>query len=261
MRYEKLLWTVVLVGVVFPGYFAIGLHQDPLEAHRLDCWVDRSLPFVSPWMFAYGGVYTALLLPIFVVRDSVLFRRTALAYMFTLVCSYAVFLVFPVTTKGFRPEVPTLDTRVFWQWGAALNYTIDPPMNCFPSLHVGTMTLATLASWRADRKVGYVGGVVAVVIALSTMLVKQHYIADVLAGAGLAGVSYAIFIRGWTPGDKKELEVRMPRWCGVLYVGLYLLAIFGVLFPLYHFGVKPWEKSLRGGAPVSRDLAPVSSAR
>jgi membrane-associated phospholipid phosphatase len=255
VRYEKLIWTLALVGVVFPGYFAIGLHQNPDTASHLNYRIDDWIPFCPKWMFAYGGVYTALLLPIFVVRDPALFRRTALAYFFTLICSYAFFLACPVTTKGFRPEVSTLDTRIFWQWGAALNYTIDPPMNSFPSLHVGTMTLATLISWRADKKVGYAAVVVAVIIALSTMLVKQHYLADVVAGAGLALVAYAIFIRGWSPGTKSELEIRMPRWCVLLYVGLYLLAIFGLLLPLYLLHVNPWESKKFG------DVAPVSSAR
>lgn len=254
MRHEKVLWTLALIGVVFPGYFAIGLTQDPEKARTLATPLDNAIPFSPAWMFVYGGVYTALLLPCFVVKDTALFRRTALAYLFTLVCSYFVFALFPVTTKHFRPEVSALDTRIFWQWGAALNYTIDPPMNCFPSLHVGTMTLATLATWRADRNVGYAAALVALLIAVSTLLVKQHYVADVFAGAALAVLAYEIFIASWTPGEKPASEIRQPRWGVLLYLGLYLFAIFGILLPLYLLGVEPWKKPAK-----ETHVAPVGS--
>jgi membrane-associated phospholipid phosphatase len=250
VRHEKLAWTAALVGVVFPGYFAIGLNQDPQLAHTLATRLDLAIPFSPAWMFAYGGVYTALLLPCFVVKCDRLFRRVALAYLFALLVSYATFAIFPVTTgrDHFRPDPASLDTTVFWVWGAALNYTIDPPMNCFPSLHVATMTLATLATWRADRLVGAFAAVVAVIISLSTLLVKQHYIADVLAGAALAFVGWAIFIRPYDPRGQKPEEIRQPRWGVLIYLGLYLFALFGVLYPLYVKGVRPWVKD--GVAPV-----------
>ena len=59
-----------------------------------------------------------------------------------------------------EPEVATVDTDTFWGWGAAVNYTLDPPLNSFPSLHVGTMTLATLVAFRVDRVMGALGFVV-----------------------------------------------------------------------------------------------------
>jgi membrane-associated phospholipid phosphatase len=249
VRYEKLLWTLALVCVVFPGYWAIGLHQDPEHAHRLVTALDNAVPYRPEWMFVYGGVYTALLLPCFVVKDDALFRRVALAYLFTLLVSFAVFLAYPVTTAHFRPEVATLDTRIFWQWGAALNYTIDPPMNCFPSLHVGTMTLATLVTLRVDKVIGSLAVAIALLIALSTLLVKQHYLADVFAGAAVATLAYNLFIKDWDPAGKSEMEIRQPRWAVLLYFGLYLFAIVGILLPLYIKDVKPWVK----------DVAPVSS--
>jgi len=249
LRHEKAIWSVVLWCVVFPGYYAIGLHQDPSHAHRLASRIDHAIPFNPLWMWAYAGVYTALLLPLFVVRCNRLFRRVALAYLGALLVSYVCYLVYPVTTEGFRPAVETIDTREFWCWGAALNFTLDPPMNCFPSLHVATITLATLAALRADRVIGVVALVIAILITVSTLFVKQHYLADVVAGAALAFASYAIFIRGYDPMGQKPEEIRRPRWAFLLYLGLYLFALFGILWPLYMKDVKPWIKA-EAVAPV-----------
>ena len=243
MRHEKLALSAALVALFVGGYYAIGHAQDPARAHILATRFDRALPYAPAWMFVYGGVYTALLLPLFVVKHAGLFRRVAAAYLVTLVVSFATFLVYPVTTRGFRPEVATLDARIFWQWGAALNYTLDPPLNSFPSLHVGTMTLATLIALKVDRLVGLFASAIALLIALSTMLVKQHYLADVLAGAAVAFFAYNFFIARWDASRLAPEEVRQPRRMVLLYVAAYLFAIFGVLLPLYLAGVKPWEKT------------------
>jgi membrane-associated phospholipid phosphatase len=253
VRYEKLVWLTLLAAIFVGGYYAIGLSQDPEKAHTLLTRFDAALPFAPAWMFAYGGVYTALLLPIFIVKDARLFRRVALAYFFVLVVSFTCFLAYPVTTRGFRPDIATLDTRVFWEWGAALNYTLDPPMNSFPSLHVGTMTLATLVALKVDRMVGAFASVIAVVIALSTMLVKQHYVADVVAGAAVALAAYNLVVAPWERGSLTDEQVRQPRRWVVYYVLAYLIVILGVLLPLYLKGVKPWEKARDGS------LAPVGS--
>ena len=239
---EKLVWLALLGTIFVGGYYAIALHQDPAQAHTLLTRFDAAMPFSPPWMFAYGGVYTALLLPIFIVKDTPLFRRVALSYFFVLVVSFASFVAYPVTTRGFRPDIATLDTRVFWEWGAALNYTLDPPMNSFPSLHVGTMTLATLIALKVDRMVGAFASVIAVVISLSTMLVKQHYVADVLAGAAVAAVAYRVFIAPWDRGELTDEQIRQPRRYVVYYILAYFVVILGILLPLYLRGVKPWEK-------------------
>jgi membrane-associated phospholipid phosphatase len=181
------------------------------------------------------------LLPCFVVRCDRLFRRVALGFIFVLIASYLSFALLPVTTHGFRPEVATLDTTRFVEWGAALNFTCDPPMNCFPSLHVATIVIAALSAFKADRLVGAGAFVLAGVISFSTLMVKQHYLADVVAGALLAGVGYFLCIHRYEPEGKSELEVRYTRWGVACYFGVYVFAVTCVLVPMYEMGFKPWE--------------------
>ena len=86
---EKAILSIALIGLFIGGYYAIGLHQDPTKAHTLATRLDRALLFKPAWMFAYGGVYTALLLPLFVVENGDLFRRVVVSYFAVLVVSFA----------------------------------------------------------------------------------------------------------------------------------------------------------------------------
>ena len=66
---------------------------------------------------------------------------------------------------------------------------MDKPYNHFPSLHVAFSWLAVHASQVSRRtRVGL--AVLAVGISVSTLFVKQHYIADVLYGFGLAWTAW-----------------------------------------------------------------------
>ena len=67
-------------------------------------------------------------------------------------------------------------------------YSSDQPYNAFPSLHAGFSILAVLSLNRSMP--GYKALVVwGILIAVSTVFVKQHYVLDVLGGSLLAAVS------------------------------------------------------------------------
>jgi membrane-associated phospholipid phosphatase len=72
-----------------------------------------------------------------------------------------------------------------------LIYAIDKPFNGFPSLHVSSAVLLWLYLGQFGRRAGRIGLMVAVVTAVSTLLIKQHVLADV-AGGALVGVTGAL---------------------------------------------------------------------
>ena len=63
-----------------------------------------------------------------------------------------------------------------------LLYRVDAPGNNFPSLHVANCVFASLLSSHYSHTLGLVLGMYAVLVALSTMLVKQHWLADCVGG-------------------------------------------------------------------------------
>jgi membrane-associated phospholipid phosphatase len=77
-------------------------------------------------------------------------------------------------------------TRALADWVRA----IDPPVNCFPSLHVTSCVLVMMLVGveRAPRALAY--GMVALASIASTLTFKQHYAIDLVAGALLAATGW-----------------------------------------------------------------------
>jgi membrane-associated phospholipid phosphatase len=76
-----------------------------------------------------------------------------------------------------------------------LLYRLDAGWNVFPSLHVAHSVLVTLLYLQHDRRRSPLVAAGTALIALSTVLVKQHYIVDVPAGALLAWLCYRAVAR------------------------------------------------------------------
>ena len=180
---------LIALGVAFflGGYFLLGhLTQDRAHPFPFELPFECHLPFYPPAVFAY---LLALVLPDFALfgwplADRVGMRRQALAYALLQTLSFAIYAAYPVHAD-LRPatiaEPATLSSRVL-----ATYYALDPPVNLFPSLHCGHAVLAALLARKLDRRLGWLVGILALAVLVSVLLVKQHYVADVLAGLGLA---------------------------------------------------------------------------
>jgi membrane-associated phospholipid phosphatase len=98
-----------------------------------------------------------------------------------LLLSVPFFVLFPVRMpiEQFYPVVPFGWADAAWRW-------FDAPNNCFPSLHVSNSLLLIHFNWRRPHRILYAAGSVAIIA--STVLVKQHYVVDVLGG----GVVYLL---------------------------------------------------------------------
>ena len=108
----------------------------------------------------------------------------ALISMITIV----IFQLFPVGyPREFYPlpHVNSPSVNLFYK----LRY-LDSPMNCFPSLHVSLCFLFSFGHWSESKKVFWVSLIITILISLSTLTTKQHYIADGVAGLIL---SFTIF--------------------------------------------------------------------
>ena len=74
-------------------------------------------------------------------------------------------------------------------------YASDRPYNDFPSLHTSLSTIIAIHWWRLDRRIGIPAAIWTALIVASTVLVKQHYVADVAGGLVLAGVTSLLVMR------------------------------------------------------------------
>jgi membrane-associated phospholipid phosphatase len=217
LRERAVIASLILVSYV-AGYFLIGWATDPESARSLWTSLDARIPFVPETVFLYAWVFTAMAFPLFVVRSPALFRRVGLAYAIVIAASLATFVAYPVGAAGLRPDVGALDASRFAEWGVKLVYTIDPPFNLFPSIHVAVATLAALSAWKARPVYGAFGVAGVLLIAASVSTVKQHFLVDSVAGAGLAIAVYAVIIRPYRPAPEEESAY---GWGGPL---LYLVS-------------------------------------
>lgn len=202
LAHEKEIWVAFLIFGLFSIYVLINWATLGRRAADLATPIDRAVPFRAGWEYVYVFVFLFILLPLFVIRDIHYFRRVAAAYVFLLFASYSVYLAFPV-----RMARPRILGDSFVGWAVRINYLLDKPQNCFPSLHLGSAFLTSFALFKLDFLTGAISTVIAMLIGFSTLYVKQHYLLDVVGGAASAAISYFVFVhryrvppehRGWS---------------------------------------------------------------
>jgi membrane-associated phospholipid phosphatase len=187
--YPNALPVAVLAAVV-PLYMLIAAWTPGRLLLRPTLALDAVFVLQPAWSAVYASQWVFSFLPVVIVRGVELRRRVVSAYITIVLTAYAGFLAFP--TAAPRPAQVTGDG--FSVWTLRLVYDIDPPYNCFPSLHVAYSFLAALTAWRVHRRVGAAAFVWAMMIAFSTLYTKQHYVADVAGGALLAFAAYRLFL-------------------------------------------------------------------
>ena len=220
LRPQRLTLPMAALFAIIPLYLVIGSIVSHGRLHRPDSSLDSLFPLAPAWSLVYLSLFLAALLPVFVVHQQELVRRVVWMYLSTWLTAYAVFLLYPtaaplhakLTGGGFTDEVMR---------GL---YDSDVPYNCFPSLHVAQCYLAACCCYKLHQRTGTVAFVWASFVALSTLYTKQHYVADVLAGAALAFAISHLFLRGY-PREATPAEER--RLAPILAVGAFL--VYGLL--------------------------------
>lgn len=156
--------------------------------------IDHFIPFnrffIIPYFYWYLYIaFTVLLM--FFQKDSKNFYRLIFSMSSGVFLCSIVFVVFPTYVP--RPALTDTDflTRVV-QW----IYKIDPPYNCFPSMHV---LYAFICGWYLTvfKRIGWwfdvVNAVSVILICLSTVYTKQHYTPDIAGGIVVGAAVCCIF--------------------------------------------------------------------
>ncbi|RME85323.1 MAG: phosphatase PAP2 family protein [Planctomycetota bacterium] len=227
-KWQKPLFVLFMFLAVFPFYLIINefLASRQVKGADLTTSIDQAIPFMPYWEFIYVSIYMFVLFPAVYIKHNQTFRRAFYAFFFIQIFAFAIFLIYP--TKMIRAEHLVNGKKDFISWGVRLNYHLDKPYNCFPSLHVGNSYLAAIAVLHVDPLMGILLIIWGTLIAFSTMAVKHHFFYDVLGGTFLAILGYLIFLY---PLKKKSISPselcrsRKVLWIPVLiYLGALLFA-------------------------------------
>ncbi len=183
-----------------------------------DLAFEHRLPFVPELSLVYLTITPALLLAPFILRTRAQLAPLALTLCVETLIACACFLLFPQSTAFVRPEV-TGWARIPFGIADALNLQY----NEFPSLHVA---FAFSAAWAYRR---FAWKLWAAAVAVSTWLMWEHHLADILGGIALAAVSMSVlYPRLKAPGVELQCLWQCMRFSRrhiryfIIFLAIYL---------------------------------------
>ncbi len=206
---NKQVWLTLYVPAYLIAFCLLQARQAPVRTvhFALDYRIPFCEYFIIPyctWYFLLIGVglYTLL-------KD----RDSFIKYMLFMIIGYTacmlIYWVYPIA-QDLRPAAFPRDN--FCSRLVGLVYSMDPPFNILPSMHVvgSFMCAAAVANCPTVKKTGskVMVALLAVVISVSTVFVKQHSVLDTAAAFALCVI---IFFMLYAPCTKAKRESISPR--------------------------------------------------
>lgn len=171
-------------------YYLVGTTSNRFPAHNISLPIDGQIPFIETFVWAYILSYVFPFLPVLLVKDGHRLNVTLLSIALTNLFAYLIILNFPVTFIREHPGSSLSGTVLAYVYGMEM----EPAANNFPSLHV-IFALTVYFSCRRQiksRAGSFLIFLVATLITLSTLFVKQHVFLDVVSGVICAPAGWAL---------------------------------------------------------------------
>ena len=186
-----------LVDIVLTVFITFGIYQFYFWCQRntrtapreLSTFLDDKIPFRPGWVWIYSGLYYPLIIYGNFCMDSPReFGRAAMSFIALLFAHMLIFTFFPVATpehwRHYHPQ------RGLSERFLAFVHSFDARSNCFPSMHT---SVAVLIAGLIQGHTGPWAWAFPVLIGVSCLYTKQHFIVDLPAGAALGWAAYRFF--------------------------------------------------------------------
>ncbi len=158
-------------------------------------WIDDCIPFneyfVIPYVLWFVFLFCGFCYVIFI--DISGFKRTCF-YLFTGMTTCLIIYVIYPTAQDLRPVLT--DDNIFQQLVSFI-YWVDTPTNVCPSIHVYNAVMLAVSLIKCDSiknkngiKIALI--ILAFMICLSTVMIKQHAFLDIIFALILCVIIYAI---------------------------------------------------------------------
>jgi membrane-associated phospholipid phosphatase len=191
-----LLMAVILIVGGYQFYFLVQRSHfgEPIEfASR----IEDKIPFRPEWVWVYSGLYyPVILLLVFTIKTFAQFSYTVFSFITLLVMQLFAFFFFPVKIPARWRDYDrgrSLSARFL-----GLVHSYDGLPNSIPSMHVSVSTLAAFhlnQNLSVDNSAfSLLSFLFPLLIAISALFTKQHYIVDLGPGAFLGYVNYKIYL-------------------------------------------------------------------
>jgi membrane-associated phospholipid phosphatase len=188
--------TSYLNGRIFPvfdEYFAAADNflfgcQPSLEFSRL--WHS---PFVSELMsFGYFSFYLSIAFTvIYFYFDKGHPQKAAFLILFSFCIYYLIFILLPVVGPQYYFPCDRYPQGFgFYKMLTAIQFYGEKPTGAFPSSHIGISMIILFIFYKRNKLVFRVIFPIFILLALSTVYIKAHYVVDVIGGALSAPILY-----------------------------------------------------------------------
>jgi membrane-associated phospholipid phosphatase len=181
-RKNAIFSLLLAVGVLFTSQIYSLLNHGPaiINLHTpLDAAIPAAPVFVIPYISLQPYIIVTLIL--FLFTQTKYFHSACLAMLTVWLISYGFYYF--LQSEVVRPVLTAPD--IFSKL-VALVYSLDQPFNDFPSLHTALSTILAFHWVKLNKPLGIVLSLWTGLIVASTLLIKQHYIADMIFGLLLA---------------------------------------------------------------------------
>lgn len=193
-------YTIIPLIIVFSCqsgiYFGTKLINSHLTHYDLTTGFDRATPFITWFSMIYLGCYIFWAINYMLagkVGKEHFFKFITNIYTGYLICG-TIFIILPTTIS--RPSLDTIHGfgKIFVEYV----YSTDTPVNLFPSMHcliswycyLGVKGQSAIPKWYQIFSC-----IFAILVCVSTLVIKQHYIADVISGVLIAELTYRIVMK------------------------------------------------------------------
>jgi membrane-associated phospholipid phosphatase len=171
--------ALILLGWLVIYFFVNRREVEPERRIDLGLPIDRKTPYLPLFALIYFSTYPFVLQPFIILSDARQFYWMVACFASISIFSSLIHATVP--SKIERVEQVTTGGVSGWML-TRFQQTCKPYGN-FPSMHVGLSVPVVVANFMvAGPVMGSMALIWAVLIALSTLFTKQHYVLDVLAG-------------------------------------------------------------------------------
>jgi len=186
----KAKYLLTMLSLYLGSYLWI---QASITSHKFDFLTgyDVAIPFMPEFVWIYHSILPAI------VISMMLMVKTREVFLNTFWAAIMVTIILNISYVFFPSFYPRMDFEVNTLSEAILAWTrqIDASNNTFPSGHVSFAWLLCMGIWNSilSREFSYIKWIYflwAIAISLSTLVLKQHYIIDVVSGIILASLCF-----------------------------------------------------------------------
>lgn len=170
-----LLWLLIIpiinVNYVIAGNTAKIGHDLTIE---LDNLIEFNSIFIIPYIYWY--LYVVIGFVFILIKSRECYMRVVISYFIGMSICYLVYYIYPT-----QMQRPVVENTNICNMLVNFIYSLDKPFNCFPSLHVlTTYFIMRYTKHQNSKKIFYYTQISGILIILSTVFIKQHFVVDIL---------------------------------------------------------------------------------